>query len=81
MILGVRNEDGAEAVGHNESQEQVGLQKSRFRVSCEFSDNCSSESRLRDRMMCCDRIGNLWRIKDLEMRLFLSLACVKPYMV
>ena len=36
-LLGVRNEDGAEveirncfAVGHNESQEQVGLQKSPF---------------------------------------------------
>jgi len=37
MLLGVRNEDGAEVqirncfvVGHNESREQVGLQKSPF---------------------------------------------------
>jgi len=29
--------------------------------------------------MYCDQIGNLWRTKDLEKRLFLSLAHVKPY--
>ena len=44
-LLGVRNEDGAEveirncfAVGHNESQEQVGLQKSPF-VEITLIDN------------------------------------------